>query len=191
VNQVAVVPSARAGAAHVFAGGAGGQAAAVAAVIDPAFLAEAGWDPACLVLSPPSGHPLLGRAVCRVVGCGTTAPARTQVCVSCQRRLAGRGLALADAAVLPARPVPPRGPGRCAVKGCERERLSAPAQLCQAHLELRQRLGISLAEFTASPMTRPLPPLGPCAPAAASRRPVLRSAPAAAAHRPQVRSCLR
>jgi len=142
---------------HVFAGGAHDQAAAVAAVIDPAFLAEAGWDPVCLVLSPPSGHPLLGRPVCQVPGCGTTAPARTQLCVSCQRRLAERGMALADAAVLPARPEPPRGPGRCAVSGCGRERMSAPAQLCQAHLELRQRLGISLAGFTASPMTRPRP----------------------------------
>jgi hypothetical protein len=155
---------------HVFAGGAGGQAAAVAAVIDPAFLAEAGWDPVRLVLSPPSGHPLLGRPVCRAPGCGTTAPARTRVCASCQRRLAGRGLTLADAAVLPARPDLLRGPGPCAVKGCGRERLSAPARLCQAHLELRQRLGISVAEFTASPMTRPLPPLEPCAVAACPRQ---------------------
>lgn len=164
------VPSAGAGAVHVFAGRADGQAAAVAAVIDPAFLAEAGWDPVRLVLSPPSGHPLLGRPACRVPGCGTTAPARTRVCVSCQRRLAERGMTLADAAVLPARPEPPRGPGRCAVNGCGRERLSAPARLCQAHLELRQRLGISLAEFISSPMTRPLPPLEPCAVAACPRQ---------------------
>ena len=170
MSAARAVPVAGASAVHVFAGGTGGQAAAVAGVIDPAFLAEAAWDPVRLVLSPPAGHPLLGRAVCQVPGCGTTAPARTRVCASCQRRLGERGLTLADAALLPAGSGLPRGPGPCAVKDCGRERLSAPALLCQAHLELRQRLGISVAEFTASPMTRPLPPLDPCAMAACPRQ---------------------
>ena len=47
------------------------HAAAVAAVIDPAFLTEAGWDPARRVLSLDPEHPLLGRPVCRAAGCST------------------------------------------------------------------------------------------------------------------------
>ena len=39
-------------------------AAAIAALIDPAFLTEAGWDPARRVLSFDPEHPLLGRPVC-------------------------------------------------------------------------------------------------------------------------------
>ena len=41
-------------------------AARLAAVIDPGFVAEVGWDPASLTLSPPPGHRLLIRVVCRV-----------------------------------------------------------------------------------------------------------------------------
>jgi hypothetical protein len=41
------------------------RAAAIAAVIDPAFLAEAGWHPHRRVLSFAPEHPLLGRRVCR------------------------------------------------------------------------------------------------------------------------------
>ena len=37
---------------------AGAVVARLMRVIDPAFLAEAGWDPGSGVLSLPSGHPL-------------------------------------------------------------------------------------------------------------------------------------
>jgi integrase len=155
---------------HVFADGAGGPASEVARAIDPAFLAEAGWDPVSLVLSPPAGHPMLGRPVCRVPGCGTTAPRNTRTCASCQRRLASAGIDVTSTAELPARPDQARGPGGCGVDGCGRERLSGPAQLCRAHRELRERLGISIAAFIASPMTRPLPALEPCAVPACPRQ---------------------
>ncbi|HEY2551601.1 MAG TPA: tyrosine-type recombinase/integrase [Streptosporangiaceae bacterium] len=145
-------------------------AAAVAAVIDPGFLAEAGWDQVRLVLSPPAAHPLLGRPVCRAPGCGTTAPQSSRVCASCQRRLAGHGFSPADIALLPARPYPARGPGPCAVAGCAREQVSAPAALCRSHLDLRQALGISVHDFLTHPMTRPLPACGPCAVAACPRQ---------------------
>ena len=39
------------------------HAAVVGAMIDPAFLTEAGWDPARRVLALQPGHPLLGRPV--------------------------------------------------------------------------------------------------------------------------------
>ena len=50
-----------------------GHAARLARPLDPAFLAEAGWDPAARVLSLPAGHPLLGRTLCRAGGCAATA----------------------------------------------------------------------------------------------------------------------
>jgi hypothetical protein len=71
-------------ASHVFAAGTapGWQEAVIAAGIDPVFLAEAGWDPVRLVLSPPAEHALLGRPVCRAEGCMTTAQQRAGICVS-------------------------------------------------------------------------------------------------------------
>src|SRR5438552_15165330 len=62
-----------AGYGHVLAGvELDGPAQRLAALLDPSFLSEAGWDPASRVLSLPAGHRLLGRAVCRAGGCATT-----------------------------------------------------------------------------------------------------------------------
>ena len=52
-----------------------GPAARLAAMLDRAFLAGAGWDPGSRMLSLPAGHPLLGRVVCRAGGCDATAHA--------------------------------------------------------------------------------------------------------------------
>ena len=47
---------------HVLAGvELDGPAQRLAALLDPSFLSEAGWDPASRVLSLPAGHRLLGR----------------------------------------------------------------------------------------------------------------------------------
>jgi integrase len=164
--------SAGAATAHVFGGrpAPAGLAAALAAVIDPAFLAEAGWDAGLLVLRPPAAHPLLGRPVCRAPGCQTTAPARTRVCQSCQWRLAAAGLGPDQVSALAPRPYPVRGPGRCAVSGCEREHVSAPAALCRAHLDQLEELGISTGQFLVGPSVWPLPACGPCAVAACPRQ---------------------
>ena len=48
----------------------GAVAARLAALTDPVFLAEAGWDPGTRVLSLPSAHPLLGWRACPSPGCG-------------------------------------------------------------------------------------------------------------------------
>jgi hypothetical protein len=50
-----------------------GSAARLAAILNPAFLTEVGWDPRTQVLSLPAQHPLLGRMLCRVEGCMATA----------------------------------------------------------------------------------------------------------------------
>jgi len=132
------------------------HATAVAAVVDPAFLTEAGWDGLLLVLSPPPEHPLLGRPVCRAEGCSTTATNRARVCASCRRRLADHGLGDEEVSSLPARELPTRGPDNCVVDGCARQWVSSRSTLCRAHLDLQQALGIGVKEFLAHPQTRPL-----------------------------------
>jgi integrase len=124
------------------------HAAAVAAVIDPAFLAEAGWDAQLVVLYPPPEHPLLGRPACRAAGCSTTAPDRSRICASCRRRLAEHGLDEAEIASLPAR-AQPKGASQvsrealllasrgCVVAACTRQRRHRDGVYCEAH---QQRL---------------------------------------------------
>ena len=55
-EDAALAPVLGAGAAA-----AGQRAARLAALLDPGFLPEAGWDPATWLLSPGTGHRLLGR----------------------------------------------------------------------------------------------------------------------------------
>ena len=83
-----------AGYGHVLAGvELDGPAQRLAALLDPSFLSEAGWDPAGRVLSLPAGHRLLGRAVCRAGGCATTQHTGLGgVCHRCFTRLTGQGM---------------------------------------------------------------------------------------------------
>jgi integrase len=159
-------------ARHVVATVAGidPHTARIAALIDPEFLTEAGWDPAGLMLAPPPEHRLLGRPVCRVEGCSTTAAVRARICGSCQRRLAEHGLSAEEIALLPAREQPMRGPGSCVVGGCARGWVSSRALLCRAHLQLQQRLGLTVAQLRVHHLARPLPACGPCAVAACPRQ---------------------
>lgn len=173
-TAVAVVSDTRTApdASHVFAATPGleGLAGRLAAVIDPAFLAEVGWDTTRLVLSPPPEHPLLGRPVCRVEGCSTTAPARGRICASCRRRLAGHGLTSNEIDLLPARTEPAKGPAGCVVAGCAREWVSSRQGLCRAHLEQAHTLDIPVGEFCTHPAAKPLPACDPCAVAACVRQ---------------------
>jgi hypothetical protein len=159
-------------AGHVFAAAAGidRHATRIAALIDPGFLTEVGWDPTLLVLAPPPGHRLLGRPVCRAEGCSTTAPNRARICTGCRRRLAEHGLGDDEVASLPVREQPLRGPGACVVDGCAREWVSSRVQRCRSHGELRHRLGITVAQLSAHRLARPLPGCGPCAGAACPRQ---------------------
>jgi len=163
---------------HVLAGTPlGGVAARLAAMVDPAFLTEAGWDPGVRVLSLPAQHPLLGRTLCRVGGCAATAHGNKHggLCWRCFARLTRTGMSVEDitsAAELP--PLPDR-PAGCAVAGCQRMSAGGrPRQrtgLCQAHSRrFRRTPGMSLERFLANPALRPLPALGPCQVAACARR---------------------
>jgi hypothetical protein len=163
-----------AGGAHVFADpGIDRPAAAIAALIDPAFLAEAGWDPARRVLSLAPEHPLLGRPVCRAAGCSTSAQAASRICASCRGRLAEHGLGEDQIASLAprGRQRSGRGPDSCVVDGCRREWESASSGLCRAHADQLRALPVAdVDEFLVHRRTRPLAPCAPCAVAACTRQ---------------------
>ena len=158
---------------HVLAGvELDGPAQQLAALLDPSFLSEAGWDPASRVLSLPAGHRLLGRAVCRAGGCATTEHAGLGgVCHRCFTRLSGQGLTAEQIAGSPQLPPLPARVTRCAVPGCQREPTVAQAILCEPHArQFRQRAGKpAIGQYLADPRVRPLPPFSPCAVAACTR----------------------
>ncbi len=163
----------QAGFGHVLAGVTmDGPAARLAGLLEPAFLAAAGWDPRLRVLAPPPGHPLLGRRLCQADGCTATAwnGRAGNVCRACWTRLARQGLTEQEISSLPQLPaVPPQAAG-CAVPGCGRAPSAPRAQLCVAHRNLRYLMGgPALEEFLASPKARPLPPREPCRVAACVR----------------------
>jgi integrase len=157
---------------HVFAAGQPVDTAAlqIAAVIDPVFVTEIGWDPVSMVLSPPPEHRLLGRPVCRAVGCATTATNRERICFTCRRRLTEHGLGADEVDLLPARATPVRGPGDCAVAECAREWVSSRHRLCRAHADLRHKLDLPEARFLAHPQVGPLTALRECEVVACARQ---------------------
>ncbi len=158
---------------HVLAGvGLDGAAADLAGSLDAGFLAEAGWDPVARVLSLPAQHPLLGRAVCRVGSCATTAHgSRTGgVCWRCFTRLGAQGWSEQKIAATPELPPLPARPAGCAVPGCRRLAPAPRSTLCEPHRRrFRRKPGASLDEFLADPRVRPLPALGACRVAACTR----------------------
>ena len=153
-----------------------GSAASLATMVDPAFLGEAGWDPALRVLSLPAEHPLLGRALCGVDGCMATAHGTRLggLCWRCFSRLRREGMGAEE--IISSTEVPPLAdrPVGCAVPGCQRMSAGGrPRQrtgLCQAHSRrLRRKPGMSMEQFLADPVLRPLSALGPCKVAACAR----------------------
>jgi integrase len=164
--------------------------AMVGRLLDPAFLAEAGWDAAGRLLCPPAEHPLLGRPVCRAPGCQATAFGRARVCQRCQRRLARAGLGPDAVCELPEPPCQP--PSRCAVTGCPRPWKTSRDRLCLAHLrQQREVLKVPLEVFLACPQARPLPSCGPCQVPACTRERAGTSGSYCDAHRQRFRAAAR
>jgi integrase len=173
------LPAAGDGAGQVFASVLAdvvlhGQAAELAAALDPVFLAEAGWDPRTWMLSLPAGHRLLGRKVCKVSGCRTRAyagAARLGVCHRCHTRLTAAGITAAQITAAPGLPPAPARAAGCAVPGCRREIIIAGAVLCKPHASQyadRARRP-ALEEFPADPAVRPRDPYPGCAVTACPR----------------------
>jgi hypothetical protein len=123
-----------------------GLAGVLAAGLEPAFLAEIGWDPSVGVIAPPPGHRLLqdagaGRGYarggnvpgCAVPGCQrrVTAPGRVLCREHRRQQHAAGDLPLEQFITLPrAVPLPATGP--CQVPACPRDRTSR-ARYCEAH----------------------------------------------------------
>jgi hypothetical protein len=88
---------------------AGQEAGRLAALLDPRFLAEAGWDPVTWVLAPAAGYRLIRWDGGRLDAPGRKAPS-------------GR-----DA------PLPVLGDGKCAVVACLRARFRRQETHCAVH----------------------------------------------------------
>jgi hypothetical protein len=154
ISPVTLIDPDTAGFDHVLAGvGLTGPTARLAGLLEAGFLTEAGWDPAARVLSPPAAHPLLGRTLCRVGGCLSTAHSGPT----------GHGMSGQQIAALPELPPLPARPAGCAVAGCQRMSPSPRATLCESHpRRWRRKPGTSLEQFLTDPAVRPLLALQPC-----------------------------
>lgn len=157
IAAVRSAAAAAAAAAEVLAPGPGwagvlgslvpvGPAGVLAASLEPAFLAEIGWEPSVRVISPPPGHRLLqdagaGRGYarggqvprCAVRGCErrVTAPGRVLCREHRRQQHAGGDLPLEQFLTLPkAVPLPATGP--CQVPACPRDRTSSRARCLTA-----------------------------------------------------------
>jgi integrase len=165
---------------------AGAQALAVAALVESAFLAGAGWDRDQQVLRLAPDHPQFGWSACLVPGC----PGRRRAagfCQACHGWLVASGIDVAagglDLAALPARP-PLFREGACAVPGCGRPWRSERAQLCLWHAEQRDRSGRpDLRAFLARDDVRPMAGFGPCQVAACDREAAAEQHPYCLVHR--------
>ncbi len=154
----AAIPSltAAAGASvsHVFGSEhmADEQAVRLTRLIDPAFLAEAGWDPEGRVLAPPQGHPQLGwrprldgaetpaGGWCAVRRCRrpVTGTRTEGLCAAHRRAQRRRGVSVTQFVADPARRALPSW-GACQVTACPRERLGGNVRYCEPHQERWRR----------------------------------------------------
>jgi integrase len=105
----------------------------LAALIDPAFLVEVGWDRVTRVLSLPAEHPLLGWRECERQGCTGQVYGRDVTCGKCRIGDTELGADALVTGVAPARRGEP-----CLVEACARDR--GNRRYCRAHGErLRDR----------------------------------------------------
>ena len=140
----AVTPLA-ADAGHVLGPGRRVDAATarLACLIDPAFLAETGWDPGAQMLSLPHEHPLLGWRACPAPGCGNPVYGDVRECGSCRRADVGEP-ATGKHDDRPGkrhggvRLVPVAAGELCQVQACGRER--GNRRYCRAHYERALKL---------------------------------------------------
>lgn len=119
------------------------QAARLAVLIDPRFLAECGWDPVGQILAPPPDHPRLGwtppvgpaRAAgvvgCVVPGCARP-PGSHGLCRAHRSRQVLRGMSVPEFAADPARRALARF-GPCLVPACPRDHLGGRVAYCEPH----------------------------------------------------------
>ena len=144
-----------------------GPAGRLAVLLEPAFLTGAGWDPVTRVLSPPAGHQLLGRQMCRAGGCTGRPHAGRGVCRGCFARLTAAGMLPAQITAAEHLPPDPARHRPCLVAGCVRSSSNRGALCVQHARQFRSRArGLAMKDFLADPLVRPLGPAPACAVAA-------------------------
>jgi integrase len=149
-----------------------GAAARLARMLEPDFLAEAGWDPRTRVLCLPAQHRLLGRRVCRAEGCERSVHSGLPaVCLRCFTRLSRLGMSTAEIAAGLVLSAPPPCAAHCAVPGCQCVPTVRQAVLCEQHVRKfrARRPRRSLEQFLADPRVRPFPAMPACQVAACTR----------------------
>nr|WP_260479359.1 hypothetical protein [Kibdelosporangium aridum] len=141
--------------------------ARIGAMLDPGFLAGAGWNSETEVLAPPPGHLLLSRGICQVPECGGRTESRG-MCAGCNQRFRTSNLELDTFMQVP------RGSDRkgqetlCLVPNCSRVRRQLNTGLCSNHNSQyhRRYKHLPVSEFVVQPRVKPHGDLG----SACSRR---------------------
>lgn len=129
--------------------------------VEESFLKVISWDAERRMFTLPRSHPLLGWRQCVVDGCLKFAGGRG-LCHACLLRFRAQDQSLAEY-VEHARPSGRHvGALPCRVPGCERQWQSRQSAFCWRHLRQRKELGLSVEDFLAHPMTRPLSSFGIC-----------------------------
>lgn len=149
------------------------------ALLDPVFLAEAGWEAEHGLLRPSPDHRLLGWSHCSVPGC--TVETYRRLCTGCRVRQTESGLSPEQ--FIDSAPAKKNGGGEgrwlfderlCQVSGCQRPMHSRTMGLCNSHtIRCRELFGrISPTDvplFLDRSDLRPFPSWGPCQVAACLR----------------------
>ena len=104
----------------------GGPTSRLESLLDPVFVAEAGWDPTTRVLFLPHDHPQLGWPACRSAGCLSPVTAGQPRCARCRAEIPAGEAAHHD------RPAGPQA-RPCQVAACTRQRRWVTAPYCRPH----------------------------------------------------------
>lgn len=159
-------------ARHLVDGPSELRLARLEALLDPVFLAEAGWNAELGLLRPAQDHRLLGWSHCSVPGC--MVETNQPLCTGCRRSQADSGLPPEE--FIASAPVKRHGgaEGRrlfddvlCKVKGCERPPSTRTIGLCNSHaIRCREVFGrldiIDVPLFLERPDVRPFRGWGAC-----------------------------
>ena len=171
-------------------GGVDGRAVRLAALVDPVFLTEAGWDPAgrCCPRRRPSAAGPPGLPGGGMLDHGTDpGPGLRRLPASAGRH----GLGEDEVALLPARTSRRAARAACAVTDCAREWVSSRALLCRAHLDQQPHAGARRGAAARHPLARPLAACGPCGVAACPQQRRHRDGVYCEAHQQRLREARR
>ena len=154
--------------------------------LDPAFLAEAGWNPGTQALAPSPDHPLLGYRIGLVRGCAGQGLVPDELCATCHSTRQRSDLTMEEFIASGPVRVKQHGEVICSVDGCPRPVRTRRLQLCYTHEHRRKHLQLPLADFLQHPRAQPLPGFGPCRVVVCTRQATCPAGTLPCARRPMV-----